>query len=72
MMEYLNQFSTKEKEVIALLLQGKSNKQIALSLGITNRTVEYHMGNIFVKLGSDPGQKQFWQLQVTITVHPMI
>jgi hypothetical protein len=33
------------------LLQGKSNKQIALELGISNRTVEFHLGNIYTKLG---------------------
>lgn len=50
-MEFPVQFSEREKAVIELLLEGKSNKQIALSLGITNRTVEFHMGNIFAKLG---------------------
>lgn len=44
-------FSEREKDVIKLLLQGKSNKQIALELGISNRTVEFHLGNIYSKLG---------------------
>jgi len=47
----INQFSEREKDVIKLLLQGKSNKQIALELGISNRTVEFHLGNIYAKLG---------------------
>ena len=46
-----NQFSEREKDVVKLLLQGKSNKQIALELGISNRTVEFHLGNIYSKLG---------------------
>jgi DNA-binding CsgD family transcriptional regulator len=46
-----NQFSEREKDVINLLLQGKSNKQISLGLGISNRTVEFHLGNIYAKLG---------------------
>lgn len=50
-MTQLDQFSEREKEVLKLLLQGKSNKQIALELGISNRTVEFHLGNIYVKLG---------------------
>jgi len=33
-----------------LLLQGKSNKQIALALGVTVRTVEFHLGNIYTKV----------------------
>jgi DNA-binding CsgD family transcriptional regulator len=43
--------SEKEKQVVDLLMQGKSNKQIALQLGITNRTVEFHLTNIYQKLG---------------------
>ena len=37
-----NQLSKREKDVVTLLLLGKSNKQVALELGISNRTVEYH------------------------------
>lgn len=45
-----DQFSEREKEVVALLLQGKSNKQIAFALGIAASTVEYHLKNIYRKL----------------------
>jgi DNA-binding NarL/FixJ family response regulator len=45
-----SQFSEREKEVTELLLQGKSNKQIALALGISASTVEYHLRNIYKKL----------------------
>jgi len=41
--------SKREKEVIKLVLQGKSNKQIALSLDITVRTVEFHLKNVYAK-----------------------
>ncbi len=44
-----NQLSEREKEVVRLLLQGKSNKLIALSLGISVRTVEFHLKNIYAK-----------------------
>ena len=44
-------FSDREKDVARILLQGKSNKQIALELGISNRTVEFHLKNIYAKLG---------------------
>ena len=43
--------SEREKDVARILLQGKSNKQIAVELGITNRTVEFHLRNIYAKLG---------------------
>jgi DNA-binding CsgD family transcriptional regulator/N-acetylneuraminic acid mutarotase len=45
-----DQFSKRQREVIELLLQGKGNKQIALALGITERTVEFHLQNVYAKL----------------------
>lgn len=44
-----NQLSKREREVIKLLLQGKSNKLIAISLDISDRTVEFHLKNIYAK-----------------------
>ena len=41
--------SDREREVVKLLLQGKSNKLIALSLGISDRTVEFHLKNVYSK-----------------------
>lgn len=41
--------SEREQDVINELLLGKSNKQIALALGISARTVEFHLKNIFTK-----------------------
>ena len=41
--------SKREREVFALVLQGKSNKQIALMLAISVRTVEFHLKNIYAK-----------------------
>src|SRR5512133_2466098 len=41
--------SKREKEVLKLVLQGKSNKQIAFSLNIAVSTVEFHLKNVFVK-----------------------
>lgn len=41
--------SPRERQVTDLLLQGKSNKQIALSLGIAERTVEFHLKNVYAK-----------------------
>ena len=47
-----NPLSEREKEVAKVLLLGKSNKQIALQLGISTRTVEFHLRNIYTKLGA--------------------
>ena len=43
------QLSNREQDVINLLLEGKSNKLIASSLHISERTVEFHLKNIFAK-----------------------
>jgi DNA-binding CsgD family transcriptional regulator len=41
--------SDREWEVVEQVLQGKSNKMIASSLGISRRTVEFHLKNIYAK-----------------------
>lgn len=41
--------SPREKQVVDLLLLGKSNKQIALALGVSERTIEFHLKNIYIK-----------------------
>ena len=43
--------STREREVLGLVLQGRLNKQIADALGIVERTVKVHRKAIMTKLG---------------------
>lgn len=43
--------SAREREVLALVAQGLANKQIARSLGISERTVKAHLGNVFRQIG---------------------
>lgn len=45
------QLSQRETDVAELLLQGKSNKQIAAVLNISVRAVEFHLTSIYAKLG---------------------
>jgi DNA-binding CsgD family transcriptional regulator/uncharacterized protein YqgC (DUF456 family) len=40
----------RERDVVDLLLRGKGNRQIATSLGISVRTVEFHLTNVYSKL----------------------
>jgi DNA-binding CsgD family transcriptional regulator len=42
--------SKREDEVADLLLEGKSNKQMAVALYISESTVEFHLTNIYAKL----------------------
>ena len=46
----LASLSSREQEVLALILAGKMNKVIADQLGISMRTVEVHRSNIFDKM----------------------
>jgi len=45
--------SPREVEVLRLVAQGFSNKEIARTLRITERTVKYHVTSIFNKLGAE-------------------
>lgn len=45
--------SGRERQVLRLVAQGLSNKQIARQLTITERTVKFHMTSIFNKLGAE-------------------
>ncbi len=43
--------TAREKEVIQLMAQGLANKQIALSLSISEHTVKFHLSSLYAKLG---------------------
>src|SRR4029453_9053752 len=43
--------TAREVQVLALVAKGKSNREIAAELVISDRTVARHMSNIFTKLG---------------------
>ena len=44
------ELTAKERNVLSLIASGKRNKEIALALNITPRTVEFHVSNILAKL----------------------
>jgi two-component system, LuxR family, response regulator FixJ len=43
----------REREVLALLVTGKSNKEMALVLGTSPRTIDVHRARVFQKLDAD-------------------
>jgi two-component system response regulator DctR len=47
----LDRLTSREKDVMDLILKGKLNKIIADDLGISMRTVEVHRSNVFSKMG---------------------
>jgi two-component system, NarL family, response regulator LiaR len=44
--------TTREREVLRQLAHGMSNKEIAATLGVTERTVKFHVASLFTKLGA--------------------
>ncbi len=47
----LEAISPREREVLALMAEGRSNAAIAAELVVTDGAVEKHVSNIFAKLG---------------------
>ncbi len=56
------QFTTREREVLTLLRDGKPNREIAASLGIDEGTVKAHVGRLMRKVGVSN--------RTALTVHP--
>jgi two-component system, NarL family, nitrate/nitrite response regulator NarL len=49
--DLLEKLSTKERDVALLIREGLSNKEIAVRVGTTERTVKAHLSSIYEKIG---------------------
>ena len=47
----LAELTQREREIVRLIVDGASNKEVASSLNISERTVKGHLSNVFQKLG---------------------
>ena len=50
----LDELTGREREVLALMAEGRSNEAITRRLGVGGKTVETHVRNIFTKLQLEP------------------
>ena len=58
----------REREVLALIARGRANKAIALDLGVAEKTVKTHVGNVLGKLGlSDRTQAALYAVREGLT-----
>jgi NarL family two-component system response regulator LiaR len=60
--------TAREREVLALVARGRANKAIAFELGVAEKTVKTHVGNILAKLGlSDRTQAALYAVREGLT-----
>lgn len=47
----LSDLTPREKEILRLVLVGRTNKAIAATITISEKTVEFHLDHIYTKIG---------------------
>ena len=51
-MTNLSDLTQREMEILQLVLTGKTNKEIAGKIYISEKTVEFHLDHIYTKIGA--------------------
>ena len=63
----LDRLTAREREVLALMAEGDSNRALAQHLTITERAVEKHVWAIFTKLDLPPSQAHHRRVLAVVT-----
>jgi len=63
----LDRLSQRERDVLAAMAEGKSNKGVAASLFVTQAAVEKHVTSIFQKLELDPAPTEHRRVLAVLT-----
>jgi DNA-binding CsgD family transcriptional regulator len=50
-MATLSGLTPREVQVLQLVLAGRTNREIAAEIFVSEKTVEFHLGNIYTKVG---------------------
>lgn len=51
-MTHLSDLTQRELQILQLVIAGKTNKAIAYEIQISEKTVEFHLDNIYSKIGA--------------------
>jgi len=63
----LDELTRREREVLGLMAEGRSNLAIAERLSLDPRTIEGHVGTIFSKLGLEPAPEDHRRVLAVLT-----
>jgi DNA-binding NarL/FixJ family response regulator len=63
----LHELTPREREVLALMAEGRSNNAIAEALVVTEGAVEKHVSNIFMKLSLPPSEQDHRRVLAVLT-----
>jgi serine/threonine-protein kinase len=63
----LTALTSRERDVLAAMAEGRSNQSIAAKLHIADKTVEACTGRIFTKLGLEPGPDEHRRVRAVLT-----
>ncbi len=65
--EPIDRLTEREREVLALMAQGRSNASIAAALVVTEKAVAKHINNIFAKLDLPVGEDDHRRVRAVLT-----
>ena len=63
-MPHLSDLTQRELQILQLVIEGKTNKAIAHEIQISEKTVEFHLDNVYSKVGARSRlMASIWALQ---------
>lgn len=63
----LDELTPRERDVLRLMAEGRSNRGIGQELVLEEKTVEHHVGQVFSKLGLEPGPNDHRRVLAVLT-----